>query len=177
MPSSGLVAVIANVTEKLGGEIETVGGEATFIDGKLGGSGYALSYLDDEGDTVSITTDRDLLDAITLARHGGREKVDLFVHHPEKPPISATLDSQPAISKPLTPATATTRERRKPVSEDGEEEGDEEPAKKVRNIAPPAQSKHEELVPGVPNELLLPGAIVTLAVVIIAVFTLSRSHR
>ena len=173
MPSAGLAPVIANVTEKLRGEIDAVGGEATFVDGKLGKSGYALSYLDDEGDTVSITTDTDLLDAITLARHGGREKVDLFVHDPEKPPISATLDPQPA----LAPAAATMRERRRPVSEDGEEEGDEEPAKRVRNIMPPAQAKHEELVPGVPNELLLPGAIVTLAVVIVAVFTLSRSHR
>ncbi|KAI9777690.1 MAG: hypothetical protein M1839_008609 [Geoglossum umbratile] len=173
LPSAGLAPVIANVTEKLCAEIEAVGGEATFVDGKLGKSGYALSYLDDEGDTVSITTDTDLLDAITLARHGGREKVDLFVHDPEKPPIPATLDNQPA----LTPAMVTVRERRKPVSEDGEEEGDEEPVKRVRNIIPPAQARHEELVPGVPNELLLPGAIVTLAVVIIAVFTLSRSHR
>ncbi|KAH0542382.1 hypothetical protein FGG08_003227 [Glutinoglossum americanum] len=172
IPSSGLVAVIANVTEKLGGEIESVGGEATFVDGKLGKSGYALSYLDDEGDTVSITTDRDLLDAITLARHGGREKVDLFVHDPEKPPISATSDPQPVLPKPA----ATMRERRKPVS-DGEEESDEGPVKKVRNIAPPAQAKQEELIPGVPNELLLPGAIVALAVVIVAVFTMSRSHR
>ncbi|KAI9773345.1 MAG: hypothetical protein M1840_007560 [Geoglossum simile] len=173
LPSAGLAPVIANVTEKLRGEIDAVGGEATFVDGKLGKSGYALSYLDDEGDTVSITTDTDLLDAITLARHGGREKVDLFVHEPDKPPIPNYLGHQPA----LTPAAATMRERRSPVSEEDEEEGIEEPVKRVRNVVPPAQARHEELVPGVPNELLLPGAIVTLAVVIIAVFTLSRSHR
>ncbi|KAH0556870.1 hypothetical protein GP486_005340 [Trichoglossum hirsutum] len=173
LPSSGLAAVIANVTEKLGSEIEAVGGEATFIDGKLGKSGYALSYLDDEGDTVSITTDRDLLDAITLARHGGREKVDLFVHDREKPPASVTLNPQPA----LAPAAEAMGERKKPASEDGEGEGEEEPVKRVRNVASPAQARQEELVPGVPNELLLPGAIVTLAVVIVAVFALSRSRR
>jgi len=32
----------------------------------------------------------------------------------------------------------------------------------------------EQVVPGVPNELLLPGAIVTLAVVIVGVFTIAR---
>ena len=173
LPSAGLAPVIASVTEKLRGEIEAVGGEATFVDGKLGKSGYALSYLDDEGDTVSITTDTDLLDAITLARHGGREKVDLFVHDPDKPPISVPLDLQPGLNL----VAATMRGRSKPVSEDGEEEDIEEPVKGVRNVMPPTQARHEELVPGVPNELLLPGAIVTLAVVIIAVFTLSRSHR
>src|ERR1700712_3153044 len=62
----GMSELIAAVTAKLGSETDAVGGAATFEDGKLGGSGYALSYLDDEGDTVSITTDQDLSEAIVL---------------------------------------------------------------------------------------------------------------
>lgn len=185
--SAGMGELIASVTAKLGGEVEAVGGEATFVDGQLGKSGYALSYLDDEGDTVSITTDQDLYEAILLARQGRREKVDLFVHDPEKPPISATLDPHPAIT-PAPPAVSTppastvretVRERKRHVSEDDEDDESEEEhpvrAKARKAAAKVAPASEQPIVAGVPNELLLPGAIVTLAVVIIGVFALTRS--
>lgn len=169
----GMSDLIDAVVSKLGAEVDAVGGTPTFEDGKLGASGFALSYLDDDGDTVSITTDHDLLEAIVLARHGHRDKVDLFVHDPEKAPISATLDPQPVIQP--TPAPATVRERRRQLSEeeDEEESEEEQPLRRVRKtVTPQAQ---EQVIAGVPNELLLPGAIVTLAVVIIGVFTLTRA--
>lgn len=167
---NGIAELIEGVIAKLGSEVEAVGGIATFENGRLGASGFALSYLDDDGDTVSITTDHDLLEAIVLARHGLRDKVDLFVHDPEKPPISATLDPHPVIPSEPTPPQSTIRERRKIISED--EESDEElPVRRRKNAAPPAP---KEVIAGVPNELLLPGAIVTLAVVIVGVFTLTR---
>lgn len=167
----GMSELIAAVTAKLGSEVESVGGEATFVDGKLGKSGYALSYLDDEGDTVSITTDRDLLDAILLARHGRRDKVDLFVHDPEKPPMSAIVDPQPVIP---TPSISTMRERRTPVSADDDESEEEQPVR-ARNRKAAMKQQEQQILAGVPNELLLPGAIVTLAVVIIGVFAITRS--
>jgi hypothetical protein len=172
--SHGMSDLIAAVTAKLGSEVENVGGEATFVDGKLGKSGYALSYLDDEGDTVSITTDRDLLDAILLARRGRRDKVDLFVHDPEKPPMSATVDPQPVISSIPTPPISTMRERRTPVSADDDESEEEQPLR-ARNRKAAMKQQEPQIVAGVPNELLLPGAIVTLAVVIIGVFAITRS--
>ena len=173
--SAGMEELVSNVTAKLGGEVEAVGGEAMIEDGKLAPSGYALSYLDNEGDTVSITTDQDLLDAITLARKTHRDKVDLFVHDPEKPPMSATVDPQPALAKPLTPPPSTLKSRRRHLDDDDEDEM-VTPVKKERK--PTTQPKQpDQFVAGVPNELLLPGAIVTLAVVIIGVFTLSRSSR
>ncbi|KAK0517102.1 hypothetical protein JMJ35_000257 [Cladonia borealis] len=173
--SAGMEELVSNVTAKLGGEVEAVGGEATVEDGKLVPSGYALSYLDNEGDTVSITTDQDLLDAITLARRTHRDKVDLFVHDPEKPPMSATVDPQPALAKPLTPPPSTLKSRRRHLEDEDDEEM-ETPIKKERK--PSSQPKQpDQLVAGVPNELLLPGAIATLAVVIVVVFTLSRSSR
>lgn len=172
--SHGISELIAAVTAKLGSEVENVGGEATFSDGKLGKSGYALSYLDDEGDTVSITTDRDLLDAILLARHGRRDKVDLFVHDPEKPPMSATVDPQPLIAPIPTPPISTMRERRTPVSVDDDESEEEQPVR-ARNRKGAMKQQDPQIVAGVPNELLLPGAIVTLAVVIIGVFAITRS--
>ncbi len=174
--SSGLSELIANVTAKLGAEIEAVGGEATYEDGKLGRSGYALSYLDDEGDTVSITTDRDLVDAINLARQGHREKVDMFVHNPTKPPLSATLDPHPALARPPTPPASTLREKSRQFSSD-EEDDALSPMKRERKAAPLSSTSKQEqqVIPGLPNDLLLPGAIATLAVVIVGVFALSRS--
>ena len=172
--SAGLAELISNVTAKLGGEIDAVGGEAFVEDGKLGKSGFALSYLDNEGDTVSITTDQDLLDAITLSTRNHLEKVDLFVHDPEKPPISATVDPHPALAKPITPPPSDLKSRRR--FGDNEDEQDT-PVKKERKPLASQPKQQEQLLAGVPNDLLLPGAIVTLAVVIVGVFAFSRSSK
>ncbi|TVY84930.1 Meiotically up-regulated protein [Lachnellula suecica] len=170
---NGMLELIDAVVSKLGSEIEAVGGAATFEDGKLGSSGFALSYLDDDGDTVSITTDQDLLEAVLMARQGRRDKVDLFVHDPEKPPISATLDPHPVISQVATPPASTIRERRRVISD--EEESEEEAPVRSRSRKAAAKPLEEQVIAGVPNELLLPGAIVTLAVVIVGVFALTRA--
>jgi hypothetical protein len=170
----GMAELIDAVTAKLGSEVDAVGGAATFEDGKLGSSGYALSYLDDEGDTVSLTTDLDLVEAIVLARHGHREKVDLFVHDPEKPPSPVPVTSeQPAASHTPTPPASTIRERRRVVSDEDEESEEEQPVRRARKTA--GKSTEDQVIAGVPNELLLPGAIVTLAVVIVGVFALTRA--
>jgi hypothetical protein len=175
--ANGMSELIAAVTAKLGAEVDAVGGEATFEDGKLGKSGYALSYLDDEGDTVSITTDRDLLDAIALARQGHRDKVDLFVHDPEKPPVSAIVDPRPVIAPLPTPPISTLRERRNRSVEEEEEEDELEQPIRTRNRKAAVTQQEQQIVTGVPNELLLPGAIVTLAVVIIGVFAVTRASN
>lgn len=172
--STGMAELISSVTLKLGGEVDVVGGAASFEDGKVGSMGYALSYLDNEGDTVSMTTDQDLSDAIVLAQRSHRDKVDLFVHDPQKPPMTATIDPRPALSKPLTPPESEVRERRRQVAEDADDETMDVPVRKDRRQAT-AQPKQEDLIAGVPNDLLLPGAIVTLAVVIVGVFAISRA--
>ena len=171
--SAGVASLITNVTAKLGSEVEAVGGEATAENGKLGPAGYALSYMDNEGDTVSITTDQDLVDAISLARQGHRDKVDLFVHDPSQPPIAATLEPQPPLSKPVTPPESVLRV----TGSDAEAESDEEekPVRRSKGKQSVAHPAEEQIIAGVPNDLLLPGAIVTLAVVIVGVFALSRS--
>lgn len=177
--SGGVTDLVSQVTSKLGNEVEAVGGEASVEDGKLGQAGYALSYIDNEGDTVAITTDQDLLDAISLARQGKRDKVDLFVHDPAQPPIPPTVDPRPQLSKPPTPPESVVP---KPVeAEEDDEDEEEAPAPKtIRSRRAPTfqQSKQQEqpeIIKGVPNDLLLPGAIVTLAVVIVGVFAIGRA--
>lgn len=174
--AAGMGEFVNNVKAKLGNEIDVVGGEPTVEDGKMGRSGFALSYLDNEGDTVSITTDQDLLEAIALARKNQREKVDLFVHDPEKPPLPATVEPQPGLAD-----SAAVRERRKKLVEEDlgsedEEEDDRRSKKSSRRTGHQHQhQQQEQVIAGVPNELLLPGAIAALAVVIVGVFAVSRS--
>ncbi|PYI04904.1 CBS and PB1 domain protein [Aspergillus sclerotiicarbonarius CBS 121057] len=165
VPSAGIAELVAQVSAKLGPEVEAVGGAPSTDEGKLSNTGYALSYMDNEGDTVSITTDQDLADAVSLAHLTHREKVDLFVHDPTQPPIPATVEPQPAPARPV--------EERTPVPED---QFEEEPlVTKPRAQSFPAHQPEEPFIAGVPNELLLPGAIVTLAAVIAGVFILSRA--
>ncbi|KAI1418986.1 hypothetical protein F5Y12DRAFT_780323 [Xylaria sp. FL1777] len=178
--SQGVAELVANVAAKLGNEVEAIGGVPVVEEGKLAPGGFALSYLDDEGDTVSITTDQDLLEAILLARQHLHEKVDLFVHDPDKPAVvvAAPLPDRIATdTPPLSVATSDIRRRRAAVDDDDEDEESEDDdysavrrRKKVSSRAEP-----EQVIAGVPNELLLPGAIVTLAVVIIGVFTIARA--
>jgi CBS domain-containing protein len=176
--SAGLAELISDVSEKLGNEVEGIGGTPTFDNGKMGHAGFALSYMDNEGDTVSITTDHDLLESITLARQARKDKVDLFVHDPEKPAMAATVDPQPAIIPPTPPPESLRRRKQYSESEDEEEEAQSSVRRRDRKAAaaPPAQQA-DQLIPGVSNELLLPGAIVALGAVILITFAVGRSSR
>lgn len=169
--SAGIEELVSGVASKLGSEVDSIGGTPTFENGKISKAGFALSYLDNEGDTVSITTYDDLVEAVSLSRLAHREKVDLFVHDPEKPPMPAEVNPQPALAKPVTPPESVLRERKQFFDDD-----EENVAPKSKNRAQPApQAQAPEVIPGVPNDLLLPGAIGVLAVVIVVVFTIGRA--
>ncbi|KAF2150013.1 CBS-domain-containing protein [Myriangium duriaei CBS 260.36] len=186
-PSAGLSALVSVVAEKLGAEAGQLGGVPTFDSetSAISSSGFALAYLDNEGDTVSITTEADLIDAITLARGARRDKVDLFVHHPEKPPLPATVNPVPTSAPIPTPPESVKDRRSYGLENDSEAEevatqrGGLRRRKAHGSSTPIGQSenasKAEQVIAGVPNELLLPGAIVTLAVVIVGVFAFTRS--
>lgn len=60
-------------------------------DGELA---YAISYVDDEGDVVSITSDNDLRDCIRINLEMEKNKADLFLHNPhEHAPVETTTTS------------------------------------------------------------------------------------
>jgi hypothetical protein len=166
--SAGIEDLVSHVAAKLGSEVSAVGGTPSFEDGHMTKAGFALSYLDNEGDTVSITTNQDLIEAISLAHVAHRDKVDLFVHDPEKPPLQSTVEPHPGLAKPPPPPESVLRDR-KQFFDEREEETHSRPR------GQPAAAKAEELIAGVPNDLLLPGAIFTLAVVIIGVFVIGRA--
>ena len=120
-------------------------------------------------------TDGDLLEAITIARQSHRDKVDLFVHHREKAAVPPTTEPQPLASRPLTPPESHIRRRRF----DEEEEDDDSPSVRSKdrkaNVAAKSQEQAAQVIPGVPNELLLPGAIAVLAGVIVVTFAVGRA--
>ena len=176
--SQGMTELVSTIADKLGHEAEAIGGVPAFENGKLQHAGFALSYLDNEGDTVSITTDHDLLEAIMLAKEARKDKVDLFVHDPEKPAMPTTLDPQPAIIPPTPTESSVRRRKQQESSEDEEEEQNVTQRRRDRKAAASQGAKaQEQIIQGVSNEVLLPGAIGVLAVVILVTFVAGRSSR
>nr|POE64847.1 cbs domain-containing protein cbscbspb3 [Quercus suber] len=177
--SQGLAHFISVVAEKLGSEADGIGGIPAFEGEKLGHTGFALSYMDNEGDTVSITTDHDLLEAISLARQGRKDKVDLFVHHPDKPAMAATVDPQPILPPPPASSEGQIKSRKRYEQDEDEEDEQTSPSisqrRRERKVTAPLPKQQEQIIQGVPNEMLLPGAIGVLAVVIIVTFTIGRA--
>lgn len=61
---------------------------------KDGERAYAISYVDDEGDVVSITSDNDLRDCIRISLEMEKNKADLYLHNPhEHAPVETTTTS------------------------------------------------------------------------------------
>jgi hypothetical protein len=175
LASAGIAELVLQVAQKLGAEADVLGGVPEVDSGSLGKSGFALSYLDNEGDSVSITTDLDLLDAVGLADRALRAKVDLFVHHPDQPAIPPTTEPHPTAAKEPSPVPSGMRRRGGSDADADEDEEVEHPKDGRQHIFRTApQPQPEQLVAGVPNDLLLPGAIVTLAFVIAGVFVINR---
>jgi CBS domain-containing protein len=185
--SDGIVMFVSNVSAKLGAEADSIGGVPDIDDGKVSPEGFALGYMDDEGDTVAITTDNDLIEAIIIARNGGRDKVDLFVHHPDKPPALAAPEVLPTPPSTALGSSAARKRRSTRLSRDdhdddeyADDDGDgyesDSTMRRGRRMRSRQGSlmQQEQVIAGVPNELLLPGAIGFLAVVILGVFTISK---
>lgn len=173
--SAGLAELITVVAEKLGSEAEGLGGVPTFEDGKMSHSGFALSYMDNEGDTVSITTDHDLLEAIQLARESRKAKVDLFVHDPEKAALPPVTEPKLPVVPPTPPESQVRQRKRYEADEEEELPSPAERRRDRKSTSTQEPKQQEQIIAGVPNELLLPGAIVVLGAVIVITFAIGRS--
>ncbi|KAF8139953.1 CBS-domain-containing protein [Boletus edulis] len=130
---------------------------------------FVLSYTDADGDTVLITSDNDIADAVKIARTAGLDRVVLFIQggkHWE----DADVDKSETKAVEVT---APPIEEVKPV-----EKSQAAPEPSV--VASPPQiyiPPQQELVLGITKDLLLPASIGALAVVIVGVFTISRLMR
>lgn len=97
------------------------------------GESYAISYVDDEGDIVSITSDTDLIDCVKINQQLNNDKADLYIHNPHE-------------SAPVHEMKSKTQHK----------------------------PEKQDIINGIPNEVLIPGALAVLAASIIFGFTLTK---
>lgn len=137
---------------------------------------FHLSYTDADGDSVLITSDNDVTDAVKIARVAGTDRVVLFVQG-GKGWAEAGADKSEAKAAEVT---AAAQQEVKEV-EKAEAYIPEPPVYTPPPPPPPPPPAPapvpvpvEQEVFGIPKDLLLPASIGALAVVIIGVFTISR---
>jgi hypothetical protein len=140
---------------------------------------FHLSYTDEDGDTVLMTSDDDVADSVKIARAAKSDRVVLFLQG-GKGWAEAGADKSEAKAQAVS---AAAQEEAKEVAKAEAEAAvaaapapvPEVPAPKA-SPPPPAHPVHHgpEEVLGIPKDLLLPASIGALAAVIIGVFTISR---
>lgn len=134
---------------------------------------FVLSYTDADGDTVLITSDHDVTEAVKIARSKGEDRVVLFVQGGKGWAEAGAGKSAAKAEEAKVAAEQETKEMEKaesvvtPVAA---------PVPQMETPAPvqPRAPAHGEEVFGIPKDMLLPASIGALAVVIIGVFTISR---
>ncbi|KZT52779.1 CBS-domain-containing protein [Calocera cornea HHB12733] len=122
---------------------------------------FAIMYMDSEGDSVTITADNDVSDAVRVARASKQDRVLLILQGgqgweagPAEGEKEAKVQAQAAME--------VVKELEKPEVE------------AVPFVPPTAISVIEDKVLGIPRDLLLPASVGALAVAIIGVFIISR---
>ena len=134
-------------------------------------SDFQMYYKDADGDDVYISQGEDMSDAVQNARRVGIDRVQLFLHGGSswKSTISAPAPAPPVQEIPAsTPAPQPASEAHAHAAPVVDITEDAQRPTKIPTI--PANDD----ILGIPRDLLLPASIGALAVVIIAVFTVSR---
>ncbi|EIN13595.1 CBS-domain-containing protein [Punctularia strigosozonata HHB-11173 SS5] len=135
-------------------------------------SDFTVFYTDADGDAVFMTSDADVTDAVKIARAAGTDRVVLFVQG-GKGWADAGASKEKSEEKAAEAAAAVKEEVKQVEKAEAQLPEGVHLAPPTHVHVPPA----EELVMGIPKDLLLPASIGALAVSIIAVFTLSRLTR
>ncbi|KAJ7431805.1 hypothetical protein B0H11DRAFT_2128513 [Mycena galericulata] len=120
---------------------------------------FHLSYTDADGDSVLMTSDHDVVDAVQIARTSGADRVVLVIHGGKGWGQAEAKETKPE-PVPQAPSPAPSEaEKVKSVLLEG-------------NTIPPHEIPHD--IMGIPKDVLLPASIMALAVAIIGVFAASR---
>lgn len=122
---------------------------------------FNISYMDDEQDYVMMTSDADLADSVAIAKKQGMNRVMLYVTEPR----ASTILPAPVAPAPV-PVAPVAPEETSRASLEHTRPAPEEPKK--------APSEFKKMLDSIPDELLLPGALITLSFTIIAVFAIAR---
>lgn len=143
---------------------------------------FQLTYTDDDGDVVLVTTDRDVTDAVDVARKQGKDRVVLRLRGG---PVWDAEIKRRGLDAPVAPAQAplASAPRKDKVVLKPVDERDEsaEPTEALDDVAAaaPARRSHtagddDVVIFGLTKDMLLPASVALLAATIAGVFALSR---
>jgi len=129
---------------------------------------FSIAYTDADGDTVLMTSDSDVNDAVSIARKAGTDRVVLFIQGGKAWDQAGAKESEVKAAE----AVATAQREVKEV------EKAEETLPEGVSFAPPTPV-HVQPVPtddvfGIPRDMILPASIGALAAVVVGVFMISR---
>jgi hypothetical protein len=110
------------------------------------GGDFAISYVDDEGDTVAITNDQDLIDCVLISKNSKLDKADIFIHG---------IDDEIDLTEFYL--------RKQQLKE-----------QKLPQPSSQRHNDNGQIVPGVENAVLIGGAVSVLAAAIVIAFTLGK---
>ena len=125
---------------------------------------FSMLYTDADGDTVLITSDSDVTDAVKIARNAGHDRVVLLIQGGK-----GWEDTNAQAEAKAAQINATAKEEVIAVEKLEAAQSDV-----GSSTNPGAHVPATDDVMGIPRDMILPASIGALAVVIIAVFTISR---
>lgn len=135
---------------------------------------FTMSYTDSDGDTVEMTSDSDVVDAVRHARQAKEDRVIIYVHGGKAWDLAGQKDAE----KKAQEVNKAAQEEARLV-----EKGTLTPKFEVSTPThphahvPPHAQEEEKLFGVVPRDMVLPASVGFLGVVIIVVFAMSRSSR
>lgn len=130
---------------------------------------FQLAYTDADGDTVLITSDNDVADAVKIARNAGVDRVVLIVQ-------GGRGWAEAGAGKSEAKAKAVDAAAQDEIKEVEKSEASHPEVNHSDPLAPANPLQGDEVF-GIPRDLLLPVSVGALAAVIIGVFTISRLTR
>ncbi|QRW27553.1 CBS and PB1 domain protein [Rhizoctonia solani] len=137
---------------------------------------FTMSYTDSDGDTVELTSDSDVADAVRHARQAKEDRVIVYIHGGKAWDLAGQQDAEKKAKEAAKAAQEETR-----LLEKGG-------ATPVHELSTPISShahahphnfphEEEKLFGVVPRDMVLPASVGFLGVVIIVVFAMSRSSN
>lgn len=133
---------------------------------------FQLLYTDADGDTVLITSDHDVAEAVTIARAAHSDRVVLYVQGGKGWVDTDNGESEAKAAAELAAQAATAAQASEAAQAAAQREIEE--VDKMKHMPPPTAPPLLDDIMGIPRDLLLPASIGALAVVIAGVFTISR---
>lgn len=141
---------------------------------------FSVSYTDDDGDLVMLSSDHDLDDSVKTARKQGRDRVLLIVKGGKgwENAMAPAAEQQQQEKKKTLNVVHEDEEDPNVTRDDFVPDNPDARIANTKKKAKKASSSNEELVFGfLQKSMALPAAIAFLGVAVIGVFAMSRTSK